>query len=123
MRREFFCSSGKRSGAGAESRLGFAERGRVCRRKPGRMREPLSTAVEVQFRRVSMTQAPLQLRREFTSSCKRPSPQLDRLLETKLGVSPCSLPALHGAGGGEGTKTPQPRLAPQCHSYPRVLLG
>lgn len=87
------------------------------------MREPLSTAVEARFRRVSMTWAALQLRREFTSSCKRLSPCLDRPLETKLDVSACFLPTLHGAGGGEGTKTPQPRLPPQCHSYPRVLLG
>lgn len=72
MRRDFFCPPGNRSDAGAESWRGLAERGGVRRRKQGRMREPLSTAVEVWFRRVSMTQAAVHLRREFTSSCKRP---------------------------------------------------
>lgn len=73
-----------------------------------------------------MTQAAVQLRREFTSSCKR---HLYRLLETKLGVDPRrrprSLPALRGAGGGEGTTAPQPRLpaAPWCHPCTGVFLG
>ena len=76
-----------------------------------------------------MIQATVQLRREFTSSCKRPSQHLYRLLETKSGVDPprcpCSLPASRGAGGGEGTTTPQPRLPAllRCQPCAGVFLG
>lgn len=58
------------------------------------------------FRRVSISQAAVQLRREFPSSCKRASQHLHRLLETKSGVSPprCphSLPALCDHRNGLG---------------------
>lgn len=43
-----------------------------------------------------MTQAPVEVRREFTSSCQRPSQHFCRLLGTKSGVGPprCHIPGV-----------------------------
>lgn len=82
------------------------------------MREPLSTAGEARFRRVSVTQATVQLRKEFDH------PSIRWRLNQVPTLPEALVPSQPGAML-EVERGPRPKLlaVPWCHPSPGVFLG